>query len=184
MTSYHDRQAATYLDGTPVFITAQDRQVEAEVAAVLEKAWGCELRSFGPLCPVDCYAIRGGRLVGLAEIKSRSHASTAYETVFLNMRKWLALTLGSVAVGVPALFAVRFTDGVFWVPVADVDARSVTVGGRRDRAGVSNDIEPVILVPVAIMRKVPLSCLSAVRPAGASPPAWLPLSTEGEPSCP
>lgn len=155
MTSYYDRQAATHLDGTPVFATAADRQAEADVAAALGRAWGCELRAFGPLCPVDCYAVRDGRLAGLVEIKSRSHPSGAYPDVFLNVRKWLALTLGSAGLGVPALFAVRFTDGVFWVPVAEVDARPVVIGGCREQVKARSDVEPVILVPVAIMRRVP-----------------------------
>ena len=42
---------------------------------------------------VDFFALRDGMLVGVLELKSRSHTSTTYSTVFLNVRKWGSLML-------------------------------------------------------------------------------------------
>src|SRR6188472_4237947 len=110
--TYYDRQTATHIDGSPIFATQQDKSAEDAVAAIAEGVWGCQIRRFGALSPVDWFATRDGRVVGVLEVKSRSHAAAKYETVFLNVRKWLALTLASVGMGVPALYLVQFTDGV------------------------------------------------------------------------
>lgn len=151
-TSYYDREATAHLDGSPIFKTAADEASEQAVAEMLERAWGCTLRSFGRLSVIDWYAERHGRLVGLAELKSRSHPAGKYPTVFLNVRKWLALMLGSTGLGVPALFVVRFEDGVRWLPVADVDASRQRVGGCRRQVKSRSDVEPVIEVPIEALR--------------------------------
>jgi hypothetical protein len=152
MTTYYSRTQSIHTDGTPILKTADDERIETETAALLGAAWSCELRSFGKLAPLDWFAVRHGRLVSVLELKSRSHASDTYPTVFLNVRKWLALTLASTGLGVPALFVARFTDGVRWVNVAEVDASRVRMGGCRRHFASRADIEPVIEVAVAGMR--------------------------------
>lgn len=150
--TYYDRSLATHIDGTSVFANETDRANEQRVADVIASAWSCDVRPFGALSPVDWYASRAGRLSGLLELKCRTHAVEKYPTVFLNVRKWLALTLGSVGMGVPAVFVVRFTDGLRWVPVAEINASNQVVGGCARRVKSDNDIEPVIEVPVSILR--------------------------------
>lgn len=152
--SYYDRAPAQHLDGTPIFKTAADESSEQHVAQLIESRWGCALHSFGRLSPVDWYAERDGRLVGLLELKTRSHKIGTYPTVFLNVRKYLALQLGAVGLGVPALFVVRWTDALRWVEVASVDASSSTIGGCLRVVKSRNDVEPVIEVPVGAMREV------------------------------
>jgi hypothetical protein len=152
--SYYDRETARHLDGTPIFVTSADEQSQEEVAGVLAAAWRCEIRSFGRLAPVDWFAVRDGRLIGLLELKTRTHAIATYPTVFLNLRKYLALVLGATGIGVPAIFVVRFTDGVLWQAVHAIDARQTRLGGCLRVVKSRNDIEPVIEVPVASMRRV------------------------------
>lgn len=150
--TYYDRQQATHIDGSPIFATEQDKSAEDAVAVQVEREWGCEIRRFGALSPVDWFATRSGRVIGVLEVKSRSHPSTKYATVYLNVRKWLALTLASVGMGVPALYLVQFSDGVRWCRVADVDASRIKVGGCAEIVKSRSDIEPVIEVPVGLMR--------------------------------
>ncbi len=154
--SYYERPLATHLDGSPIFRNADDERIEGEVASVLAEHWHCNVRSFGVLSAVDWFAERDGRVIGLIEMKSRSHASTTYETVFLNVRKWLALTLGSVGFGVPALFVVQFLDGIYWVNLRDVDATRISVAGCvRPRAmQTRSSVEPVVEVPISCMKVV------------------------------
>lgn len=152
--TYYDREVTAHIDGTPIFKTDDDERNESDVAAVLSEAWGCAIRSFGRLAPVDWYAERDGRVVGLLELKSRTHLSTQYATVFLNVRKWLALMLAACGMGVPSIFVVRFVDGVWWVPVAEIDARGVAVGGCVRVVKSRSDVEPVIEVPVETLRLV------------------------------
>lgn len=149
--SYYDRSSATHLDGSQVFQTKADRDNEASVAALVEERWHCRVRSFGALAPIDWFASRQDRLVGLLELKSRTHASDRFPTVFLNARKWLALTLGSLGLGCPAIFVVRFEDGVRWISLSQVDAGSNRVAGCSRLVKSVNDIEPVIEIPISQM---------------------------------
>lgn len=150
--TYYDRQATTHLDGTQIFQNDDDRQAERDVAARLAAAWDCRIVSFGALAPVDWYAERNGRLIGVLELKSRSVAKSQYSTVFLNVRKWLALQLASVGLRCPALFVVKFTDAVLWSKLRDIDAGDVKVLGCSRFVKSVNDMEPVIEVPIATMR--------------------------------
>jgi|SRR5215472_2472305 len=157
--SYYDRTNVVHLDGTRVFHKPEDSLAEREVAAVLEVAWKCQLRQFGALSALDWYALRFARMIGILELKSRTHALGDYPTVFLNVRKWLALQLASVGLGVPAIFVVKFTDWVAWAPLVEIDATAVRVGGCRTLVKSRSDIEPVIEVPITLLR--PLKLLHA-----------------------
>lgn len=150
--SYYNRVATTFVDGSPVFKSEEDERNEGTVAGDIERAWGCDARSFGKLAPIDWWFSRHGRVVGIGELKSRTHPHSQYPTVFLNVRKWLALVLASSGMGVPAIFVVRFSDDTRWIPVRDIDASNVSVGGLTHTVKSRNDIEPVIGVPVAVMR--------------------------------
>lgn len=150
--NYYARTAATHLDGSPIFRSDADARSEDEVAALVAKAWGCEVNPFGPLSPVDYYALRAGRLVGVLELKTRSHDSGRHPDIWLNCRKWLALLLASSGLGVPGIFVARFTDEVRWISVADIDAGRVVLGGCSRIVKARSDREPVIPVPVAEMR--------------------------------
>ena len=154
MTTYADRQPAQHLDGTSIWRDADDARGEAETAALLARAWGCSIKQFAPLSPLDYYAVRQERIVGYLELKTRSHSTTDYPTVFLSLRKWLGLTLAQVASGVPGLFVARFTDAIRWVPVAEVDARAVRFAGTRVAHARGRGVEPLIDVPLAIMREL------------------------------
>lgn len=127
--------------------TPADKVAERVAAGELSKAWNCNLHSFGDFSPVDWYAEREGRTVANVEIKVRTHASDTYPTVYLSMRKWLALSLANVGMGVPGIFVAQFTDGLYYIDVGEVDARRHTIAGRRDR-GAANDLEPIIEVPI------------------------------------
>jgi hypothetical protein len=157
-TLYSDRTALVHVDGTTIFKTDEDDEVERQVAVVLAEAWKCEVKSFGRIAVIDWWFGRDGRLVGIGELKSRSHASTKYPTVFLNVRKWLALTLGSIGLGVPAMFVVQFTDGLRFINVAKIDATRNMIGGCKE-IKKARDVEPMIEVDVAKM-----NVLKATKP--------------------
>jgi hypothetical protein len=151
--AYYWRQAATHIDGSPIFAKESDVKAERAVAARVSELWGCEVHWFGLLTAIDWYATRAGRLIGVLELKCRDHESTTFPTVFLNVRKWLALSMAEVGLGVPAVFVVQFRDGVWWVKVADIDARQHRIGGCK-REMKFRDIEPIIEVPIRAMTKL------------------------------
>lgn len=152
MSGYYNRFANANTDGSPLFAMDHDKANETAFAGLVSQAWRCEMHPFGRLCPVDYYAVRDGRLSGVLELKSRSHASDRFPTVFLNVRKWLALQMASVGLGVPAVFSVQFADGPRWIRVDEIDARQHAIGGTMRPIKSRSDIEPVILVPVDTMK--------------------------------
>lgn len=149
--NYYDRESQTHLDGTKIFKSEDDERSERDVAALLEDVWSCRMRSFGKLSLIDWYAERAGRVVGVVELKTRTHTHSHYPTVFLNVRKWLALMMASLGLGVPAIFVVRFTDKTMWIRVSSVESNSVSIKGCAKIVKSRNDIEPVFEVPVKQM---------------------------------
>jgi hypothetical protein len=152
--TYYKRENVVHLDGTRIFHKPEDERAEYDVANILAVAWKCELHQFGALCAVDWYATRFNRMIGVLELKSRAHPFGTYSTIFLNVRKWLALQLASVGLGVPAIFVVKFTDRIVWTSIAAIDARAMRIGGCRELVKSRSDIEPVIDVPIMLLRKV------------------------------
>jgi hypothetical protein len=156
MSGYYERTHAVNTDGSPTFATASDISAQKAVARMLEDAWGpnVTISAFPRLHVIDFYAERDGRVSALLELKCRSHESSAYPTVFLNMRKWIALLWHAGMLGIAPLFVVRFTDCVMWCDVREVDARQHRIGGTKILVKSSSDIEPVIEVPVSQMKAV------------------------------
>lgn len=151
---YYGREGSIHTDGTPLFQEPGDRKREAEVSELLSSAWSCDVHPFGVLAPLDYFATRHGRLSAVIEIKCRSHNETAFETVFLNLRKWLALGLAQVGMGVPAFFVVQFRNSVRYARWDEIDARNFSIGGCSDIVKSHSDIEPLIEVSVPDMTPV------------------------------
>lgn len=152
--SYYNRQTRINSDQSPLFSCDADVESESEVIAMLSAAWKCEIRPFGMLCPVDFYALRDNRVVGVLELKTRAHERTMYPTVFLNVRKWLALKLASYGMGCTAIFVVRFTDGLFFIPVDKVPVGRVSIGGTKELVKSHTDIEPVFEIPIELLKEL------------------------------
>ena len=150
---YYERASHANSDGTPLFAGNKDKQYEDETAEIIEQAWRCQIHKFGQLAPIDYYAIRDGRMVGLLELKSRSHAHGKYPTVFLNVRKWLALVMGAAGMAVPAMFIVRFTNGLYYIPVAEVDATKIIIGGPRRSSRATVTSSPLLRYQYLISKR-------------------------------
>jgi hypothetical protein len=155
MTSdYYSRTHTVNSDGVRGFATKQDVWNQQKAATEFAKVLGAEMKEFGQLCAIDYYALVKGKMAGVVEVKCRSHESSRFPTVFLNVRKWLALQMASVGLGVPAYFVVQFADGVRYINIAEVDAARHRVAGTKYLVKSHTDIEPVIEVPVSQMEKV------------------------------
>lgn len=149
-SSYYDRVGSIHpFDRGIVFATPEDEAAENEVRLFVEREWECQLHKFGKLTPVDWYALRHDHLVAVLEFKARSEPKDKYPTVFLNLRKWLALTMASLGFDIPAFFVVKWTDGLAWINLKDVDANHANIKylGCRSIVKSASDREPVILIP-------------------------------------
>lgn len=150
--NYYDRTVSINTDGTPLFAIDYDKSSEDELRKYLGDKWHCHIYPFGRLCPIDFYAIKDGRIVGLLELKTRHHQSGKYSTVFLNFRKWTALIMGKIGMGVPALFVVKFDDSVKYIEIGNVDATKIRMGGTNGIVKSHTDVEPVIEVDINLMK--------------------------------
>jgi len=146
----------TYYDREPrmghAFSTADDIAKQAAVRRACERVWHCTMRPFGSYAPIDYYAERDNTLVAVVEIKCRDHPMGKHDTVWLNVRKWLALSLASVGLGVAPIYVVGFTDALCWVDVRTIDASRVQIAGCRRVVKSHSDIEPVIDIPIGQLR--------------------------------
>ena len=153
--SYYEREEYFDEDGNKVFITEEDKANQEGVAEFLGRVWKCKFHSYGSLCAIDYWVERNGLIVAHAEVKARSHTHDQYSTVFLNMRKWLALTLAEVSSGIPSLYIVKFTDAIKHIRVSEVSVKdAIKVGGTKRIVKAKTDIEPVICIPVSQMTSV------------------------------
>lgn len=152
---YEERTHTVNEQGLRGFASQSDREAEDHAAAILERAWGLKLHRYEPFDEIDWYAARNGMTVAFIELKTRSHPSTQFPTVFLNYRKYLALFTSWQATGKKCIFVVQFSDGIRAVNVLDINATSLPIRGCRRIVKSPLDIEPVIEVPVCSM--VPIS---------------------------
>lgn len=151
MDDYYSRKSSLNTDGTPLFQADHDKKHESSLQKIVNEEWKCTLHHFGQLCPVDFYAVKHGRMVGLVELKTRTHRHDRYPDVFLNLRKWFCLCLGESCLGCPSVFVVKFIDVIKWVRVTSIDRPNVVISGCRTQVKSNTDIEPVIKVPVGDM---------------------------------
>lgn len=139
-------------------ITAKDREEEARVADALTASLGYPVRRFGD---VDALDLWGGedwdRVRMVAEVKTRYIESTKHKDVYLEMKKYHYLRVSSEINGVKAYFVANFTDRMMIIDVHDLVPAllKTVVSGRWDRGRV-NDVDPMVLVPIADMTDVRL----------------------------
>jgi hypothetical protein len=131
-----------------LFRSMKDAENEAAVADILADAWDCDVHSFGGKDHIDFYAVRDNATVAFMELKVRKNSSTTYPTVFLALRKWLSLYIAHIHTGLPCIFVVKFTDGIRFINVKDVDLRNRLTYGGNSRKQAWNDTEPLIEVPI------------------------------------
>ena len=135
--------------------TPEDLANENQLKHDLETAWDCTLHHLPHLYHVDFFAQREDNLVAWVEVKQRSCTSTQYETVFMNKGKKFA-HLRALSVTAPALFVVRWSDGVTrFINVADVEEGWLGFGGEANRWGAGeHDFEQVFEIPIGRMEQL------------------------------
>lgn len=155
--SYYDRQPVLDENGKPRFAQQSDDEAQENMRQLIEQRWRCKVQSYGHWAPVDFWAGRGGEIIlaGI-EFKRRYHELGKYPTVFLNLRKWIALHFAQLGLDKPAIYVVQFDDGVRWIELCDIPVTQVRIGGCREFVKSVNDIEPVIEVPIALMEEFKL----------------------------
>lgn len=154
MTNYYARPHQVEADGSIAYQSDGDAFNERRIKARLEAAWGCTLNRYPRLHVIDYWAERDERVVGHVEVKARTHTAGTYDTLYLNLRKYMNLYTLEAATGVPSTFVAAFACGTIkWINVLDIDARELRPAGMVKDRGVilSSDREPIVLIKVADM---------------------------------
>ena len=124
----------------PFYENAADRRNEEDVAAKLEKAWGCTLTKLPLDYRVDYVATRGG-IKALIEIKRRNVSINSYPTIMLSMHKvFYARQFAQMCMAQP-IFVIQYDDALVNINLTEKPDH-VDLGGRKYR-GDDQDIEIV-----------------------------------------
>ena len=145
----------------PTFRTPEDDENQRQIAGVLEARWNCVLHRRDDWDAVNYDAIRnGGDPVALVEVKRRDNDAYDYDgRTFLGVHRHNVMMAHQRRSGLPAVWAVGFNDQIRWILSTTVEAADYERDwrGREPREGALHDKEPMILVPVADMIKIPWS---------------------------
>lgn len=140
----------------PVYENQVDRDAEEAVAKSLGEFWRTKYTKLPKSYHVD-YMLSNGSGVARAwlEVKCRSRW---YDTMMISLNKFLAGTRVADATGLAFLMAYSVDGEIRYVRLESGDLTGdrglyVSVGGRTDR-GDSQDIEPVVMIPLGLLKKL------------------------------
>lgn len=135
-----DQRADAYVM-MPLQETDEHRAAEEKCRQLVADAWGLEIRKLpGDTRRVDWDAYRNGVLVGVLEHKGRVATPTPrkrsdYDGVWVDTKKYVALTRRALRRQVPGVFIFHFADGIFWTTTERI-ARGIAEGWRqKDKVG-------------------------------------------------
>ena len=109
--------------------TQDDLDREAAVVAVYAKIKGCEYEKLPIQYKADYAFLRDEDLKALVEIRCRNVSHDKYDTIMLSLLKWHDVNAMARAINVPAMFVVRYTDGIYSIPLREMPDE-ITMGGR------------------------------------------------------
>jgi hypothetical protein len=136
-------------------IYKRDENSELAVGEIIARWTGARLvKTEDQFCLYDFKAFRGDKLVGIVEVKSRSHGIGQYPTLMLSQQKVDALLEAGASLGVPVILVVNFAGKVAVMKLRDAKLGVPRVGGRIDRAD-PGDIEAVYHLQMSQFKPLP-----------------------------
>ena len=134
-----------------IYETDADLEREDGIVRTICEAYSCGAFKMPRKSRLDHILTRGGEVVALIEIKSRTCSVGKYETYMISQGKYEALVNYSKRTHLPVAIFVRWTDrlGFVNVPCDHTEGH----GGRYDR-GDDNDREKVVYIPIADFKRV------------------------------
>lgn len=116
---------------------------ESGVAASLSSAWECTSHKLPVQYRVDFAMLVGGSVKAWLEVKCRNRY---YDEMILSAAKFTAGQQLAMATDKPFVVAFGINDQIYWRNCTG-DKPEIYIGGRTDR-GDSQDIEPVVMLPL------------------------------------
>ena len=124
----------------PMYENPENRRIEREVADVLEKVWNCKCHKLPYSYHADFVAMRGDKVVGFAEVKSRTISYNTHETAMISELKRMNCLKLADHFNAPATLVYKYDDGIFWIDFS-VEPDFHEIGGRKNTARDDQDIE-------------------------------------------
>ena len=139
--------------------SAADLANEVMVQKIIEDKTGCRLIKQQTTDPMDYIAVRdlecSTKTVSLVEMRARSCPHTQYNELFFGRHKFIQLNQVAFALWIPVIFYVTFTDGIRWIDLTKVIRPEITYGNRGNPVSKrATDNEPVVLLPIKLMREL------------------------------
>jgi hypothetical protein len=136
----------------PKYETDKDLANEKTIIPIIERHFKCKIKKLPISYMFDFLFYREGKAWGCGEYKRRKVAYTKYPFIILSAAKFYKATNFGRMLDAGFHFIVEFDDGIFYAPLQielDYVAKEFDIGwgGREDR-GDSQDMEPVIHIPI------------------------------------
>lgn len=135
-----------------IYETIDDLGQEKAIAEKLEVRWHCVMRKLPRSYRLDWAASDDGKIRAWLEFKRRYRTFDQYPDTFLALGKVMAAREFVAATSMKCLFVVQFDDALAYADMV-INGREIVFGGRTDRDDWE-DIEPVVLVPMADFTKI------------------------------
>jgi len=124
----------------PMYENAENRRIEREVADYLEKVWDCKCYKLPIAYHADFVGMRGNKVVGFAEVKSRTISYNTHKTAMISELKRMNCLKLADHFNVPVNLIYKYDDGIFWIDFR-VEPDFHEIGGRKNTARDDQDIE-------------------------------------------
>lgn len=138
----------------PLYETQKDLAHEKYVAKKIATAYGLRLQKMHKKLSIDFMAFnKSGLAVAVIEVKRRHSRHNKYPTIILSLMKFNRGVEFYRSNNLNFIFVVEFDDGIYAYQYLPDDIFKISFGGRTDR-GDSQDMEPVIQIPINKMEKI------------------------------
>ena len=135
--------------------TYQNDKNTADELAFMERVRraGCQIWKVKQYYVYDFIMKKGG-VTAFVEYKRRMVLKNTYPTIILSAHKFMNIKEQARFFCVKFFFYVEFNDGLFRADLTEYAPKgdSIIIGGRTDR-GDSDDMEPVIEIPIDMFQK-------------------------------
>lgn len=138
---------------SPVFETEIDRAHESEILSIIEDYFEVKVETTSTLADVDFYGYAGTELQIVGEIKYRKVRSDQYGHAYFDAYKARKLSAAASEYYATGIVVLRYTDGLFYMLVTDVQSFPTRQSSRTDRGGHDKP-QSAHLIPPHMLRRI------------------------------
>ena len=135
-----------------IFETESDLNNELYVIKEFCKSKKCEYSKL-PKWDLDFLIHKNGKGVAFVEVKCFNNSYSKFDTQMINLRKLNGLLRANEYL--PSYFVCKYTDGIYYIHVKDIQSVDIRHGGwNKEREGSSSDKEWLLYFKRNLMKKL------------------------------